>query len=148
MDYTIDIKKLPNGKHFKEFKIDTEFFNSYGNDIIKHSDLVANVQIEKSAGWIKVDCNIVGIVVVECDRCLADLEIPLNVNFPFTVKFTSYSEEPEWQDNVVVLNNADTELDMSQVIYDYVCVNLPMQKVHREGECDVDMLKKLNEILK
>ena len=32
---------------------------------------------------------------------------------------------------------------MSQFIYDYVCVNLPLQKVHEEGKCNPQMIARL-----
>ena len=34
------------------------------------------------------------------------------------------------------MSEDDAELDMSQIIYDYTCLALPMQRVHREGECN------------
>ena len=43
-----------------------------------------------------------------------------------------------------MVDPSDGELDLSQFIYDYVCVNLPLQKVHEEGECNPQMIAKLS----
>ena len=32
---------------------------------------------------------------------------------------------------------------MEQVVYDYVCLSLPLQRVHEEGECNPDAMRYL-----
>ena len=39
------------------------------------------------------------------------------------------------------LYDTDAEFDMSQIIYDYMCLALPMQRVHRDGECNPETVK-------
>lgn len=149
MDCVIDIKGLSIGTHRREFKVGEDFFKSFGNDTILNADLEVILLIDKSNGWIKVDCNITGNVEVECDRCLAELRLPVNISTTFTVKFSSVRDEDEdYGDDVIVLNESDGELDMSQIIYDYVCLSLPLKKVHPDGECDPVMMEKMKEILK
>lgn len=148
-DYIIDIKGLALGTSTQEFKVGKDFFESYGNDGIIGADLVVNVTVNKSSGWIKVDCNITGNVDVECDRCLAELRLPVDISAPFTVKFSSiHQEEEEYGDDVIVLDSTDSELDLSQIIYDYVCLSLPLKKVHPDGECDPVMLEKMKNLMK
>ena len=36
------------------------------------------------------------------------------------------------------------ELDISQEVYDYVCISLPIRKVHKEGECNSDTTRFLS----
>ena len=115
------------------------------------ADLDVKVDVTKSSGWIKVDCNITGEVIVECDRCLAELRLPIDISAPFTVKFSSVSmedEDVEYGDDVIVLGPSEGELDMSQTIYDYVLTSIPLKKVHTDGECDPLMLEKMKDILK
>lgn len=148
-DYSIDIKGLALGTSTQEFKIDGDFFKSYENDVITGADITVTVTVNKSSGWIKVDCNIAGNVDVECDRCLAELRLPVDISAPFTVKFSSiHQEEGEYGDDVIVLDSADAELDLSQIIYDYVCLSLPLKKVHPEGECNQEMLEKIKTLMK
>jgi uncharacterized metal-binding protein YceD (DUF177 family) len=44
------------------------------------------------------------------------------------------------------LDPAESELDMRQFLYDYICLALPLQKVHKKGECDPEMIEKLNNL--
>ncbi len=149
MEYLIDIKGLTSGKHTLEYSLDGSFFESFGSDIILDADLKAMVEVEKVSGWIKVVCDMNGTVVVECDKCLADLTLPVNFTVPFTVKFSSFADEEEEDDgDVIVLGKNDGEVDLSQVFYDYVVLSLPLKRVHPEGECDPVMLKKMSEFLK
>jgi uncharacterized metal-binding protein YceD (DUF177 family) len=46
-------------------------------------------------------------------------------------------------DEFIIMDPADGELDLTQFLYDYVCLNLPLQKVHQDGECNSEMMAKL-----
>ncbi|MBO7249019.1 MAG: DUF177 domain-containing protein [Bacteroidales bacterium] len=152
MNCVIDIKSLALGTHSQDFKIGREFFVSFGGGDVVDADLCVKVDVTKASGWIKVDCNITGEVTVECDRCLAELRLPVDISAPFTVKFSSVSiqddDDVEYGDDVIVLGPSEGELDMSQTIYDYVMTSIPLKKVHDEGECDPVMLEKMKEILR
>lgn len=97
-----------------------------------------------------LDLGIIGEVTVKCDRCLADLRIPVDVQMPFQVMFSSYADEAEEgaSDEVILLDNSSSEIDLNQIIYDYVNLGLPIKKVHPEGECDPEMMERLKDILK
>ena len=104
--------------------------------------------VEKSGRFIGLDLDIEGSVTVTCDRCLGDLVLPVSVHPRFSVKF---GQEPasaegapaEGDREIVFLPETDTEMDLSQLVYDYVCISLPMSRVHPEGECDPDTVKYL-----
>ncbi|MBQ6244722.1 MAG: DUF177 domain-containing protein [Bacteroidales bacterium] len=71
-------------------------------------------------------CAIAGSVTVACDRCLEDLVIPVETSFE-----ESYTPESD-------------ELDLRQDVYDFVCISLPLQRVHPEGECNQETTKYLS----
>ena len=33
---------------------------------------------------------------------------------------------------------------MSQIVYDYICLSLPLQRVHEEGECNPEVMARLS----
>ena len=47
-----------------------------------------------------------------------------------------------------IVDGSSSEIDLGQIIYDYVNLSLPIKKVHPEGECDPVMMEKLKDILK
>ena len=99
-----------------------------------------------------LDLSITGNVTVKCDRCLADLTVPVDVQVPFSVMFSSYAadadEDGDGADEVILLDSDSADIDLSQIIYDYVSLSLPIKKVHPDGQCDPVMMEKLKDILK
>lgn len=151
--YRIDLKGLQPGKHRMEFPIETSFFAEFGENPILAADLKADVELEKTGLCMRLGLKIEGEVTVACDRCLSDLQLPVEVDETIAVTFSGASrvrdEEEERPDgDIIELERNETELDLSQVFYDYVCLSLPIQKVHEDGECDPDMIERMKEILK
>ncbi len=144
-DFIIQIKGLHIGKHSYEFPIDGSFFRSFENSLILDADLQADVVLEKGSGWMNVSADITGDVTVECDRCLDDVVLPMDFNCTMAVKFAKSLEDSDG-DEFIIMDPADGELDLTQFLYDYVCLNLPLQKVHEEGECNREMMAKLGAV--
>ena len=101
---------------------------------------------------IELDLSITGNVTVKCDRCLADLTVPVDIQVPFSVMFSSYAADADADgdgaDEVILLDSDSADIDLSQIIYDYVSLSLPIKKVHPDGQCDPVMMEKLKDILK
>ena len=101
--------------------------------------------LEKGSGWMNVIAEVTGDVTVECDRCLDDVVLPMDFECSMAVKF-SKSVEDDDGDEFIIMDPTDSELDITQFLYDYVCLNLPLQKVHQEGECNREMMQKLGSV--
>lgn len=144
-DFIIQVKGLPSGKHEYEFPINGSFFESFENSFIQDASLTAWVELEKGGGWMNLNCTIEGCVTVECDRCLEELELPVDFDATVAIKSAKTDDDPQ-DDGFIILDPTEGELDLRQFFYDYVCINLPLQKVHPEGECNPDMLKKLDQV--
>lgn len=145
-DFIIPIKGLSAGKHNFEFRLDGGFFEDYGSPFIKDADLLAEILLEKGAGWMRLNAHVTGNVTVECDRCLDDLVLPIDIYAPLQVKFSKvHLTEDDSDDECIIMDPLDGELDLSQFLYDYVSINLPLQKVHKEGECNKEMIARLRE---
>ena len=110
--------------------------------------MVVDVVVDKSGRYVGVDLGIEGTVVVVCDRCLGDLELPVSVHPSFSIKYGEASEEQssatEGGREILILPETDADLDLTQIIYDYVCTSLPLSRVHPEGECDPETVKYLH----
>ena len=121
-----------------------EFFEGFGNDEIMDADLQVRILVEKSGRYIGVDCDIEGCVTVECDRCLDALELPVDTQVRLSVKFGEDDSDQiclEGEREVIFVKEDDTELDMGQVIYDYSCLALPMQRMHDPEDCNPDAMR-------
>ena len=146
-EFIIPLNGLTTGQHEFDWKIGKEFFESFENSEILDAELVASVVVEKSGRYLGIDCEVTGDVTVECDRCLDDLLVPIDVEIMLSVKYgdeESSDEHHEGEREVIFVPETDAEFDMSQIIYDYVCLDLPMQRIHEDGDCNPDVLKHLS----
>ncbi|MBQ4184676.1 MAG: DUF177 domain-containing protein [Bacteroidales bacterium] len=125
-----------------------QFFSGFENSEILDADLTVSVLVDKSGRYVGVDIDIEGTVVVACDRCLGELTLPVSVHPSFSVKFGDASEDKssaaDGDREIIFLPESDTDMDLSQVVYDYVCTSLPMLRVHPDGECDPATVKYLH----
>ena len=144
-EFIIQIKGLQVGKHYYDFPICGSFFRSFENSQILDADLMADVLLEKGGGWMNIEADVTGTVTVECDRCLDDVVLPMDFYCSMTVKFAKSLSDDDG-DEFIVMDPTEGELDLTQFLYDYVCLNLPLQKVHPEGECNEQMIQKLGSL--
>ncbi len=144
--FIIPLNGLAAGDNEFSWQAGKEFFEAFENTEILDAELVVNVTAEKSGRYFGIDCEIDGTVTVACDRCLEDLEMPVGTEIMLSVKFgdeETSEEHQEGEREIVFIPEGDALFDMSQIIYDYVCLALPMQRLHGEGECNPETLKYL-----
>ena len=143
-NFIIPLSGLAAGQTFFSWTAGKEFFESFENTEVLDAELNISVVAEKSGRYLGVDATVVGYLVVECDRCLDDLQIPTDVTVRLSIKYgmeESSDEHHEGEREVIFIPEDNAEFDMSQIIYDYVCLSLPMQRVHEDGECNPDTMK-------
>ena len=143
-NFIIPLNGLTAGKNEFFLHAGKEFFDSFENQEIFDADLQIRVLVEKSGRYIGVDCDIEGEVTVECDRCLEMLDMPIDTQVRLTVKFGDEQVSELGQDGereVIFVKEDEAQLDMSQIVYDYTCLALPMQRTHGPGRCNPDAMK-------
>lgn len=138
--YSIAYRGLKNGTHEFRFEVGKPLFEAFESSEIKDGRCVVEVTLERAETMLTADVRITGHVVVACDRCLEDCRIPIDFEGQLLVKF---SDEPrEYDGEVLWLLPGEDEVDLSQYIYESIVLSLPYQRVHPEGECDSEMLKR------
>ena len=145
-NFIIPLNGLAAGENSFSWHADKEFFEAFENTEILDADLDISVTVVKSGRYVGVDCAIDGTVTVSCDRCLEDLQMPIGTDIMLSVKFgdeESSEDHQEGEREILFVPEGDAELDLSQIIYDYVCLALPMQRYHEDGECNPDAVRYL-----
>ncbi len=143
-NFIIPLNGLAAGESRFFWHAGKEFFESFDNTEILAADIDIEVVAEKSGRYLGVDCEVDGTVTVECDRCLEDLEMPVETEVRLSIKYGDEDNSEEHQEGereVIFIPQDDAELDLSQIIYDYVCLSLPMQRVHEDGGCNPDAMR-------
>lgn len=140
----IPVKGLPKGESTFHFTIDGSFFSKFGNTRIKDADCSVRVSARRRSTVLEVVCTVGGFVVVECDRCLEDLPLKVDVERTLTVGFGAVDvDDAADEDDMMVVSPSDAEIALDQFVYDYVCLSLPLVMVHPEGRCNPQMLARL-----
>jgi uncharacterized metal-binding protein YceD (DUF177 family) len=84
-----------------------------------------------------------GFVTVSCDRCLDDMEQPIEADNVLTVKLgDAYSDD----DDTVTIDENEGILDLSWFIYEFIMLAIPIKHVHAPGKCNSAMTQKLEEL--
>lgn len=138
--YSIALAGLKNGHHEFRFEVGKNLFDAFGSAEIKDGDCRVEVDMERSEAMLMLDIRITGHVVVACDRCLEDCRIPIDFESTLPVRFSE--QEHEYDGEELWLVPGEEEVDLAQYIYESIVLSLPYQRVHPDGECDPDMLKR------
>ena len=139
-NYSIVFQGLATGRHEFRFEVDKTLFEEFHSEEIKDGKCEVRVDLERGESHMQLDIRITGHVIVPCDRCLEDCSIPVEFEGQLPVRFSD--ETHEYDGEVMWLLPGENSIDLSQYIYESIVLSLPYQRVHPEGECDPDMLRR------
>ncbi len=140
-DFCIPFKGLKSGEHRFELTIDKAFLEAIGDEEMIDAEVDVEIVMNKTAQMLIFDVALNGTACVECDRCLDELEYPVEVEDRLYVKFSE--EEIEFDGEVMWLNPADDELDLAGYVYETLLLALPYQRVHESVEdCNQEMISR------
>ena len=142
----VPIKGLEYGVHTYMYTLKQPFFDSFGSLDIRDASIETIVKLEKQTSGMLLHVVLQGSVLRSCDRCLGDLLIPVTYSAHVVVKFAKRHEEEQSEEWILADPN-DTEIDLTQYVYDSVCVNLPLQSIHPTGQCDPEMERRIAELI-
>lgn len=137
------------GVHKFDFDIDAQFFKHFEESLIKDCKVHVRLEFEKKETFFILNFFIDGTVNVECDRCLVPFGKEIFGDYVCYIKFAedpnSMNDEPE----VMFISRDQTVIDLSQLIYEYVNLCLPIQKLGcekpgLEPQCNKEVLKYLS----
>ena len=145
--YRIPFSGLAAGKHDFDFEINDKFFDCYEHSLVKKGNLTANVSLQKQETMLIVNFDIKGTIKLNCDVCLTEFDAPVTFQERLIVKFVNEEWDNE-TDEVVILNKTDHELDIANLLYEYINVQVPYYaKCSEQGvniTCDPEMIAKIS----
>ena len=144
--YNIEYKGLKEGQHDFEFEVEDTFFAHFEESLIKDGEVYIKATLEKRSAFLKLHLKIKGWVELSCDRCLENYPQKIKQKTELFVKFGE--SEYEEGENVVWVLTEEHHLNLTQTIYEYVSLSIPLRHVHpknKEGKrkCNKKMLAKL-----
>ena len=147
--FSIPFTGLKLGKHQFDFDIDKSFFDAYEYSLVKDGALKVTLDLDKQETMLVLNFHIWGTIQLNCDKCLADFGQPIDVQERQIVKFAE--DELESDDlEIIVLNRKESEIDVSEMIYEFINVSVPYinncEQAGTDQKCDPEMIATLEKL--
>lgn len=139
---TVALREVERDAKNLSLQLSDDFFKELDQEEIVGGDVEVNVSIRTAAGSaFRFVYQIKGFVRVQCDRCLEEVTLPVECSE--TVKVCN-DDEIEDNGETVVIPSSQLTYNMAWDIYEIIDVNLPLQRVHADGQCNPDMLSRFS----
>lgn len=146
VEYKIPYQGIKDGKHYYSFEIDRSFFEFFENpDGVEDATLTVEVELDKSATMLVLDFKFNGNLSIACDRCCDPVELLIEGKERLIVKFNDESMA-DISDDIIVLRVGEDQLDLSEIIFEYVTLKTPRFITHNIADCNPEVIKKINEL--
>lgn len=147
--FVIPFVGLSVGNHQFEFEIDDKFFASFEYSEIKKAQVSIKLDLERQDRMLVLNFSIIGTLRVTCVRCLDEFDLPVESEEEYFIKFGP--EHKEEDDNVLVIAENETHIDLANLIYEYLCLLVPFRVIHPDDEngvsqCDPEVIKKIEQL--
>ena len=144
--YNIAFKGLKEGNHIFEYHIGKAFFEPIENSLVEEAEVNVAITLERRNTFMSLHLNIEGSVKLICDRCLELYDQPINNKAKLFIKFSETVTDDT--DDVIWLHPEVYQLNVAQIIYEYICLSIPLKHVHpvkKDGTslCNPEMIKTL-----
>jgi uncharacterized metal-binding protein YceD (DUF177 family) len=139
--YKVDLKNLSPGVHTFEYSLGNKFFVDIDGDEVQKGKVNVLLEVKRSQAMFEMNFQIEGIVLVPCDRCLDEMELPVESKNRLVVKFgKEYAEE---SDEIVVIPEDEGAINLAWFLYEFIALTIPMKHVHPPEKCNKTMSSKL-----
>ena len=150
----LPVGNLEDGKHEFDFLLESDFLAQFDSPEIIGGELSVEVDVEKVSGYLNVEIRFDGELSVSCDRCLDEMTVEVEGDDILSARFVENlsarsGRENGGEEDVIHLKSGEDTLDLTEYIYEGICLSLPMRHIHPDDEqgnstCNPEMLKYLS----
>lgn len=142
-EYVISLREASHDDATYNFNIDDDFFANVEQTDILGGQISVKLRIHHSTSDIfTFDFKGEGNVKVACDRCLQPVEIPISFEEQNKVGYAVTASEDT---DMIVILPSQNHYDIRWMLYENIALNLPLQRIHSSGNCDIDMLSRFSQ---
>jgi hypothetical protein len=139
---------LKLGEHELIYDLDDKFLIwKHPETEYKQLNVQIKVSFDKQVNFFMFHFNIDGSLIVPCDRCGENFELSLWDEFDLLVKLNDAEDEDQIEEeaDVVFISRSETVLDISDWLYEFLMLSIPLQKIHPQDAkgnetCNLDVL--------
>ena len=146
-EFLIPFLGLSNGIHHFDFLLGNDFFDTFEKSRIKEGSFELQVTFEKRDRMVILQMKGKGTYRASCDRCLAQIDVPVDFVDRIILKLDEVSELSD-TDEIYFLDPKTSHIDIAPYIYEAIHLNMPIKNVRdcqSESEvfCDKEVLRNL-----
>jgi uncharacterized metal-binding protein YceD (DUF177 family) len=124
-----------------EYFLDNQFFINIDSEDVQKGRVNVKLTVTKHKGFFDFAFVLSGVAIIPCDRCLDDMDFPIETTAHLVVKFgKDYAEE---SDEIVVIPESEGIINLAWFLYEFVALAIPIKHVHAPGKCNKQMTSKL-----
>lgn len=139
--FNIQFSGLKVGQHDYKFELGNLFFEHFNIEDVTDGQVNVDFTLFKRETMLELRFEFKGTVQSTCDRCLEPLEMEVEGENEILVKF---GEERNYEDDeLIIIPHEEYRIDVAPFIYEIITVLLPLRKVHKEDQCNEEVLKRL-----
>lgn len=136
-EYAIPLKSLQKGEHVFTFHLGKRFFDDMESADIRDANVEAVVTVNYANDAYAINFDVKGEVTVQCDRCLEEMQWPVEATYHITVQYgDAYRDD---SDELLEIPSSVNDLNVAYMLYDTVSLAVPMKHVHPMGKCNRQM---------
>ena len=127
--YTLPLLGLKKGQHTFEFHLDDAFLAHFEHSPIEKANVEVRLELDKNKDtFFVLNFSLYGTVNVECDRCLADFDRPVESENEVVLKLSQLANEVDGDADadVVYLTPDTTQFNVAQLLYEFLVLSVPL----------------------
>ena len=123
--------------------------NYFSKTDVEKCSIEVKLDFDKRENFFLLNFYIDGWIELVCDRCSDPFQQEVFGDFEVAIKFSSDENiEVNEDEDIVYISKSDDIIDVSNLIYEFVVLSIPLRSVHPDNEngssnCNEEVLKKL-----
>lgn len=140
--YIVNLRDVQRSDATLHFKLDNDYFESLCQEEILEGNFRVDLRVSYGAGeTFTFQYLFQGYVVVPCDRCLVSVSLPLEFQESLQI---GYGDENNNDGDSTLIPFSQQSYDTAMDMFELIVLNLPLQRIHPAGGCNVDMLNRFS----
>ncbi len=133
-EFKLPLKSIPAGTQEFSYHLDKAFFVNMENADVRDADVDVHLTVTYKNDVYDLVFHLTGTVTVACDRCLDNLELPVDTTYQVAVKYgDDYRDDA---DGMIEIPESDNFLNVAYMIHDTAALAIPIKHVHPLGKCN------------
>ena len=139
--YKVDLKSMKQDVQEISYLLDNQFFANIESEDIQKGKVNILLTVTRTLDVFNLAFKIQGMITIPCDRCLDDMDYPVETTARLIVKFgKDYAEE---SDEIIVIPESEGVINLAWFLYEFIVLAIPIKHTHAPGKCNKQMTSKL-----